>query len=212
MNWVDRALAALITGFTRAVTGAQARWIGCAPAATQRIYFANHNSHADFALIWASLPLPLRRRTRPIAGADYWENGPIRSYIIHRVLRGVLIDRGGAGTHSQDPIDVIVSALANGDSLIVFPEGTRNSTEEILLPFKSGLYRVACRRPDVELIPVWMENLGRVLPKGEIFPVPLLCSINFGEPLKLQAGEQKEAFLARVRDALLALGASVRPK
>jgi hypothetical protein len=57
-----------------------------------------------------------------------------------------------------------------------------------------------------------MENLGRVLPKGEIFPVPLLCSINFGEPLKLQAGEQKEAFLARVRDALLALGASVRPK
>jgi 1-acyl-sn-glycerol-3-phosphate acyltransferase len=211
MKFVDRALGALITGFTRAVTGAQARWIGCAPAATQRIYFANHNSHADFALIWASLPLPLRLRTRPVAGADYWANGPLRSYIVHNVLRGVLIDRAGEA-RSADPIDVIVEALANGDSLIVFPEGTRNTTEDILLPFKSGIYRVACRRPDVEFVPVWMENLGRVLPKGEVIPVPLLCSINFGEPLKLRSGEGKELFVERARQALLQLGTAVSPQ
>jgi 1-acyl-sn-glycerol-3-phosphate acyltransferase len=82
----------------------------------------------------------------------------------------------------------------------------------MLLPFKSGLYRVACRRPDVELVPVWMENLGRVLPKGEIVPVPLLCSVNFGVPMRLRPGEDKAAFLDRSRQALLELAASIHPR
>jgi 1-acyl-sn-glycerol-3-phosphate acyltransferase len=210
MSFAADACGSAITAFTRLVTGAQARWIGCAPAAVQRIYFGNHTSHADFALIWASLPYDLRVRTRPVAGADYWEKGRTRQYIIHEVLRGVLIERA-AGARTQDPIDVIVAALDLGDSLIVFPEGTRNTTDDALLPFKSGLYRVACRRPDVQLVPVWMENLGRVLPKGEIIPVPLLCSINFGTPLQLRPGEEKDEFLWRTRQALLELAASIRP-
>jgi 1-acyl-sn-glycerol-3-phosphate acyltransferase len=204
-------LAGAITGFTRLITGAQARWIGCGPSAVQRIYFANHNSHADFALIWASLPSDLRVRTRPVAGADYWNKGRLRRYFIHEVLRGVLIERAGA-TRTCDPIEVIVAALESGDSLIVFPEGTRNVGDEMLLPLKSGIYRVACRRPDVELVPVWMENLGRVLPKGEMIPVPLLCSINFGAPMRLAPGEEKESFLARARQALLDLAAAARPQ
>ncbi|MGH8667806.1 MAG: lysophospholipid acyltransferase family protein [Burkholderiales bacterium] len=211
MSFASDLLAAAITGFTRAVTGAQARWIGCAPAATQRIYYANHASHADFALIWASLPRDLRSRTRPVAGADYWEKGRVRRYLIHEVLRGVTIERAGQ-VRTRDPIETIVAALELGDSLIVFPEGTRNVGEEPLLPFKSGIYRVACRRPDVELVPVWMENLGRVLPKGEVIPVPLLCSINFGAPLRLQPGEEKQAFLERATSALLGLAAAVRPQ
>jgi hypothetical protein len=210
MSALAAALATGLTHFTRAVTGAQARWIGCAPAPVQRIYFGNHNSHADFALIWASLPYDLRVKTRPVAGADYWEKGRLRSYLIHEVLRGVLIERGGH-ERTRDPIDIIVEALDRGDSLIVFPEGTRNMTDEILLPFKSGIYRVASRRPDVELVPVWMENLGRVLPKGEFIPVPLLCSVNFGAPLRLQPGEEKQAFLDRAKRSLLDLAAAIRP-
>lgn len=209
MSVLTDTLAGGITVFTRLVTGAQARWIGCAPAAVQRIYFANHASHADFALIWASLPYDLRVRTRPVAGADYWENGRIRQYIIHEVLRGVLIERAGHA-RTRDPVETIVAALDLGDSLIVFPEGTRNTTDEKLLPFKSGLYRVACRRPDVQLVPVWMENLGRVLPKGEFLPVPLLCSVNFGAPMQLAAAEDKAAFLDRARRALLELHASIK--
>jgi 1-acyl-sn-glycerol-3-phosphate acyltransferase len=211
MSLAGNLLAGIITGFTRLVTGAQARWIGCGPTAIQRIYFANHASHADFALIWASLPSDLRVRTRPVAGADYWDKGRLRQYLIHEVLRGVLIERAGTA-RTRDPIETIVAALELGDSLIVFPEGTRNMSDEPLLPFKSGLYRVACRRPDVELVPVWMENLGRVLPKGEIIPVPLLCSINFGAPLRLAPGEEKQAFLGRVRQALLDLAAAARPQ
>jgi len=211
MSLAADLLAGVITGFTRAITGAQARWIGCGPTAIQRIYFANHTSHADFALIWASLPSDLRVRTRPVAGADYWEKGRVRRYFIHEVLHGVLIERAGT-SRTRDPIETIVAALEPGDSLIVFPEGTRNVGDEMLLPFKSGIYRVACRRPDVELVPVWMENLGRVLPKGEIIPVPLLCSINFGTPMRLAPGEEKQAFLGRARQALLDLAAAARPQ
>ena len=209
MSLATHAVAGLITGFTRFITGAQARWIGCAPESVQRIYFANHASHADFVLIWASLPPSLRRATRPVAGADYWGHGAFKQYLIHDVLRGVLIERDPK-TRRDDPIGTIVGALDGGDSLIVFPEGTRNTSDELLLPLKSGLYRVACRRPDVELVPVWMENLGRVLPKGEVIPVPLLCSINFGAPLHVEPGETKVAFLGRARQALLDLAASLR--
>jgi len=203
-------VAGAITGFTRVVTGAQARWIGCAPVPEQRVYFGNHASHADFMLIWSALPPLMRGRTRPVAGADYWEKGAIRRYLIHEVLNGVLIDRENPSA-AGDPISIMVAALDRGDSLILFPEGTRNTTDELLLPFKSGIYRLASERPGIELIPVWMENQGRVLPKGETIPVPLLCSINFGVPLKLQTGEEKAQFLARARGALLALAESVRP-
>ena len=211
MSYLTDAIAGVITGFTRVLTGAQARWIGCAPAATQRVYFSNHASHADFVLIWASLPQALRIRTRPVAGADYWEKGAVRRFLIHDVLRGVLVDRI-ARDATHDPIDIMASALTQGDSLILFPEGTRNTTDELLLSFRSGIFRLAGRCPDVELVPVWMENLGRFLPKGEIVPVPLLCSINFGTPIHLEPGETRSDFLDRARQVLLDLAASVRPR
>ena len=212
MSLLTDSIAGLITGFTRIVTGAKARWIGCAPVPVQRIYFGNHSSHADFVMIWSSLPPLLRDRTRPVAGADYWEKGATRRFLIHRVLRGVLVDRGGASPASTDPIESMAAALDAGDSLIVFPEGTRNTTEEILLPFKSGLYRLALRRPDVDIVPVWMDNLRRVLPKGETVPVPLLCTVSFGAPMRVKQGETRDAFLGRARQALLDLAAAGRPE
>ena len=204
MPTLDSLSAYALCLFTKALTGARMLWIGCAPAATTRVYFANHNSHGDFALIWACLPDDLRERTRPVAGADYWLKGKLRTYVAQRVIRAVLIDRN-AQTRKEDPIRQMADVIEQGDSLIVFPEGTRNTTEETLLPFKSGIYRLAAARPEVEFVPVWIENARRVMPKGKLLPLPLLCTLIVGAPLTIAAGEERDAFVARTRDALLAL-------
>ena len=200
--WLDAWVASAICGFAKLVTGVRALWMGCAPAETRRVYFANHRSHGDFVLIWASLPDSLRARTRPVAGSDYWLTGGLRRYIINRVFRGVLIDRNAG--RDADPIGVMAKVLEGGESLILFPEGTRNLGDD-LLPFKSGLYHLACAQPQVELVPVWIENLGRAMPKGSLIPVPLLCTLSIGAPLLLSPGEDKTAFLERARAALLAM-------
>lgn len=204
MPTLDSLSAYALCVFTKALTGARMLWIGCAPAATTRVYFANHNSHGDFALIWACLPDDLRERTRPVAGADYWLKGKLRTYIAQRVIRAVLIDRN-AQTRKEDPIRQMAEVIEQGDSLIVFPEGTRNTTEETLLPFKSGIYRLAAARPEVEFVPVWIENARRVMPKGKLLPLPLLCTLTVGAPLTIASGEERDAFVARTREALLAL-------
>jgi 1-acyl-sn-glycerol-3-phosphate acyltransferase len=198
---IEQLAAVLITGFARLVTGVRARWIGCGPSGEQRIYYANHSSHGDFVLIWTVLPAVLRACTRPVAARDYWDAGDLRRFLIHRVFRGVLVDRGG-DPKVNDPLLPLIEALDYGDSLIIFPEGTRTTGVE-MLPFKSGIYHLARQRPDVDLVPVWIENVGRVMPKGQILPVPLLCSVNFAAPIRLQQGEDKQAFLDRARQAIV---------
>lgn len=192
-----------ITSAARLLTGARALWLGSTAQATQRLYYANHSSHGDFVLLWASLPPELRKRTRPVAGADYWQKPGIRSFLINNVFNGVLVDR--ERKEGANPLQAMLDALDSGDSLIIFPEGTRNLGDEPLLPFKSGLYHLAQARPAVELVPVWIANLNRVMPKGRALPLPLLCTLSFGAALEPIEGEGKEAFLERARNALLAL-------
>ena len=201
----EPVVATLITSMARTVTGARSLWLGCAPVPVQRIYFANHSSHGDFVLLWASLPRHLRSFTRPVAGADYWQSGALRRYIINNVFDGVLVDRQRTDEQSN-PLQPMIDALQLGHSLIIFPEGTRNP-DEGLLPFKSGLYHLAKSYPQAELVPVWISNLNRVMPKGRFLPLPLLCTTSFGAPLRLEEDETKEHFLARSREALLAMGA-----
>jgi hypothetical protein len=197
-------IAFVITSAARLLTGARALWLGCTAQPVQRLYYANHSSHGDFVLLWASLPDELRRSTRPVAGADYWQRDSLRRYVINEVFNGVLIDRERSSPESN-PLQPMLDALDNGDSLILFPEGTRNLGDEPLLPFKSGLFHLAMARPQVELVPVWIANLNRVMPKGRALPLPLLCTLSFGAPLERLADEDKAAFLERARNALLAL-------
>lgn len=197
-------IAFAITSAARLLTGARALWLGCTAQPVQRLYYANHSSHGDFVLLWASLPDELRRSTRPVAGADYWQRDSLRRYVINEVFNGVLIDRE-RGSPESNPLQPMLDALDNGDSLILFPEGTRNLGDEPLLPFKSGLFHLAMARPQVELVPVWIANLNRVMPKGRALPLPLLCTLSFGAPLERLADEDKAAFLERARNALLAL-------
>mgnify|MGYP001298712980 CR=1 FL=1 len=191
----------------RAVTGVRPIWLGAAPRPGPRVYFANHASHGDFILLSACLPAELRARTRAVAAADYWGRTGLRRYLSEELLSCVLIEREAAA-RTRDPIEIMVEVLDRGEGLIIFPEGTRNMTDEKLLPLRSGLYNLALKCPEVELVPCWIENMSRVLPKGEFLPVPLLCRVVFGAPLRLGAGEDRHAFLARAREAMLALAPS----
>lgn len=199
-----RITARAIVGFAQAVTGVRARWLGSAPQAAPTVYFANHTSHGDFVLVWAALPPDLRALTRPVAAADYWQGSALRRFIGGQVFRALLIDRQARGD-APDPVQRMADGLHAGDSLILFPEGTRNTGDEVLLPLKSGLFHLARACPDVRLVPVWIENLRRVLPKGSWLPVPLACSVAFGAPLQCGPDEGRADFLQRARAALLAL-------
>jgi 1-acyl-sn-glycerol-3-phosphate acyltransferase len=201
------AVGAVLRATARLITGVRGRSVGPRPASGPVIYFANHRSHGDFLLIWTVLAPALRARTRPVAGADYWSLGRLRPWLAARVFNAVLIDRGKLDRDS-DPIAPVLAALDAGQSVIIFPEGTRNQSEQPLLPFKSGLYRLSCARPAIPLVPVWIENIGRVMPKGEFLPIPLLCSVTFGpaEPPP-QSDELRPAFLARASAAVSGLRA-----
>ncbi|MGQ3212047.1 MAG: lysophospholipid acyltransferase family protein [Shinella sp.] len=201
---LQKVSGAALAGLSRAVTGVRPIWAGAAPNGRQRIYFANHASHGDFILISTCLHPAERSRTAAVAGADYWNADSVRRFISGKLLRTVLVERNWV-ERTADPLQVMLSALEAGESLIFFPEGTRNMTEEPLLRFRSGLYNLAAARPDVELVPCWIENMSRVLPKGAVLPVPLLCRVVFGAPIVLEAEEERKAFLDRARQALLAL-------
>ena len=194
-------IGTLIVAATRLVVGGQGVWIGCGPSNRQRIYFANHSSHLDTILVWAAMPPELRRKVRPVAAADYWGKGRVQRHIALKVLNAVLIDRQ---TRSSDPLEPLKTALAAGDSLILFPEGTRG-TGELPSAFKPGLYHLAKAFPQVELVPVFLDNLRRALPKGSLVPVPLSCIARFGAPIRLEEGEAKPDFLNRAREAVVAL-------
>lgn len=192
----------LLIGAARFLVGGQGLWIGCKPNERQRIYFANHSSHLDTLLLWAALPPHLRETTHPVAAADYWGKGAVRRHIALNVLNGVLIDRSGSRT--KDPLAPLHETAAAGGSLIIFPEGTRGF-EKLPGPFKAGLYHLAEAHPEVELVPVFLDNMRRALPKGSLIPVPISCVARFGTPIALGDGEDKAAFLARARDAVVAL-------
>ena len=199
----------LLAFLARLITGAQGHWKGCPPKAEQRIYFANHQSHFDWVLIWAALPRELRVRTRPIAARDYWTATPLKAWITSAVFNAVYVSRTRPQAASdeladdQDPLQPLIQALEDGDSLVIFPEGTRSNLGEPQA-FKSGLFHLAESFPGVQLIPTWIDNVQRVMPKGQFVPVPILCTVTFGMPLCLLPGEDKRNFLERARAAVLA--------
>ncbi len=186
----------VLAALAKVLSGATVRWIGCEPETCQRIYFANHTSHLDALVLWASLPKNIRNLTRPVAAVDYWQSGPVRRYMA-TVFNVLLIDRKKIKVHNS-PIDMMLREIGDVNSLIVFPEGSRNLSGK-MGEFKSGLFHLAKKRPDLELMPVYIDNLNRVMPKGEFLPVPLLSCISIGAPIWLESSESKAEFLQRAR-------------
>jgi 1-acyl-sn-glycerol-3-phosphate acyltransferase len=202
-------VAGLVAAGARILTGATAYWHGCRPEPRQTVYFANHTSHLDFVVLWSVLPRALRAQTRPVAAKDYWQSG-IRRYLAVNVFRSVLVERSAGASEeaklqaAKRSLDDLLEALSQHDSLIIFPEGTRGKSEDPG-PFKSGIYHLWSHRPDVQFVPVYLANLNRVLPKGEVLPVPFISRVAFGPPLQPAPYESKDNFLQRAREALCAL-------
>lgn len=193
-------MSAFVAFVVRLLTGLQARWLNIEPVDRQRIYFANHTSTLDAAVLWAALPENLRVKTRPVAAKDYWTTSALRRWLADRIFRALLIERKKV-TAENNPLTGMLAVLDAGESLIIFPEGGRFSGPEPQR-FKGGLYHLAKDRPGVELVPVYLENLNRILPKGEFLAVPLMGSLTLGAPLRLEPGETKQAFLERARAAV----------
>jgi 1-acyl-sn-glycerol-3-phosphate acyltransferase len=194
-----KVTAPILAVIAKTLSGSSVRWIDCQPDTCQRVYFANHTSHLDALVLWSSLPKDVRALTRPVAAIDYWQRGPVRRHIATS-FNALLIDRKKVKVH-RSPVDLMIREIGNTYSLIVFPEGGRSAGDE-MGDFKSGLYYLSKKRPDLELMPVYMDNLNRVLPRGEVLPVPLLSCITIGPPLWLEAGEPKRDFLTRAREAI----------
>ena len=199
--------AGTIAAAARLVSGVQVRWVDSEPDPRQAVYFANHSSHLDFVVLWSSLPAEVRAVTRPVAAQDYWNEGLRRALAVN-VFRAVLVARhSGKSEASEDPrlaIEHMLEAMGDSESLILFPEGTRGAGEEVAT-FKSGLYYLCQQRSGLRLIPAYLHNLNRILPKGEFLPVPFISKLTFGPAMTLEAGEDKQAFLARAREAVCRL-------
>ncbi len=193
----------LTASFLRLLSGARATWIGCEPESRQRVYFANHTSNLDGPVLWASLPLAVRQLTRPVGARDYWTANRLRRFFAEQVFNAVLIERK-APTARDNPIEDMLAAIGDMHSLILFPEGTRGSGPDPQ-PFKSGLYHLAKKRPEIELVPVLLDNMNRVLPKGELLPVPIISSVTFGSPIRLESSERRDDFLTRAREAVISM-------
>ena len=191
------------TLLVRLLCGCHARHLALPSGEGPRIYFANHTSNLDALVVWASLPEPCRSTCRIVAAKDYWDGGPVRRWLACSVFNALLIERKRV-TRSSNPLDAINACLDEGRSIVIFPEGGRFLDDEPA-SFKSGLWHLARHRPDIELVPVWVENLSRVLPKGEVLPVPVLVAVTYGEPISIEPAEPRNAFLERARAALLQL-------
>lgn len=196
-------IAPMLRAVVRFLVGAKALWADPSVArdGAVHLYFSNHTSHLDTMAIWAALPAELRHRTRPVAAMDYWKRGGIRQFLADRVLRVLYVDRAHGRDNGADPLAPLAQAMHEGESIIIFPEGTR-ACQRTPGPFKSGLFHLMERCPEVVLVPTYLDNLHRSMPKGCWVPVPLTCTVRFGAPLVRVEGETKEAFLERARAAV----------
>ncbi len=171
------------------------------PAKGPAILAANHNSHLDAMALISLLPLRLLPRVRPVAAADYFLRNRWLAWFALKVVGIVPLNR--QRQHEQDDLLApVAAALERGDILIFFPEGSRGEPEQ-LAEFKSGLARIAERRPDVPVIPVYTYGLGKALPKGEWMIVPFFVDIFVGEALRFDG--DRTTYMANYRSAMAAL-------
>ena len=153
------------------------------------ILIANHSSHLDTISLLSLFPLNRLRRVRPVAAADYFERNAFVSLLTRTLFNILPIARKNI-TSENNPLRRMRDAIEAGDSIIIFPEGTRGSGSE-MGEFRSGVAHLIDKMPGVPVVPAYLVNMGRSLPKGEFIPVPFFCEIRIGAPRVLQGSRQE---------------------
>jgi len=211
MRWLRFLLLILVARpLALFMTGADVSGRERLPLKGPAIVAANHSSHVDTLLLLAIFPSRAVSRVRPAAAADYFLKDPVIGWFSRHVIGIVPVARRKAG-RDEDVLAPARAALAAGDIVVVYPEGTRGDGDEGdgMGQLKSGVARLAEAFPEAPVIPVWIQGAGRVLPKGETIPVPLNCAVLVGEPLAWTG--DRHGFMAALRAALLALKAEAPP-
>ena len=178
------------------------------PKAGPAIVAANHASHVDTLLLLTIFLAGLMSRLRPAAAADYFLRGPVIGWFSRQLVGIVPIERHGTG--HEDVLAPARDALAGGDIVIIFPEGTRGPGDDELGPLKAGVARLAAAFPEAPVIPVWIEGAGRVLPKGTFLPAPMNCTVLAGPAIRWTG--DRDVFLEALRASLLELRKNAPPQ
>lgn len=193
-------IANFLATLVRLATGVSVEHV---PAWTGKpcVFFANHGSNLDALVIWAALPREIREQTSPVAAMDYWTKNGLRRWISGKVFHAILLQRKGRSEHRTHPLQAVFENLEAGRSIIIFPEGTR-SLDGKLQAFKPGIFHLKERFPELIMVPVSLQNLNRILPKGQRLPVPLIARLMVHQTLENVADETRENFLKRAREAV----------
>jgi 1-acyl-sn-glycerol-3-phosphate acyltransferase len=187
------------------VLGLNVRNLKNLPRSGPAIVVANHNSHLDTFVLMTLFPLSLQHRLRPVAAADYFLRNRVLAWFTLNIVNMIPLDRKRVGKRGEDPLEDCAKALAAGEILLVYPEGTRGETEA-LVKFKGGVARLKEQFPDVPVVPVYMQGLNRALPKGEIALVPVVVDVFVGEAVAWSGS--RPAFTQALQESVTALAAA----
>lgn len=184
--------AAVVRPFMALFIGLRVRGREHLPGADPFVLIANHTSHLDTVALLSLFPLGRLRWIQPVAARDYFERTRLVSWLSHALFNILSVERRHV-TRDTNPLAIMGSALASGQSLILFPEGTRGGAGE-QGHFLPGIAHLAELAPQVPIVPACLVNMGRSLPKGEWLPVPFFCEVRLGPPLH-PSGSRAEILL-----------------
>ncbi len=149
--------------------------------AKQFIIIANHNSHIDTLALMSAMPKHKITEIKPVAASDYFGKNKIRGFLTKAFTNALLIPRSCALRNKEkNPFAIMMKAINEGQSLIIYPEGSRGKANE-MQEFKNGIGHVLLKYPHLAYIPTYIENTGHVLPKDRIIPMPFNCKVVFGD-------------------------------